>query len=603
MKTLKQILYSMAAVAISVLGMTSCSSDIAPEEPMRQGEVDVVMTTSLPQEISSYASDGTGLTSSAEGGLKNLANKGYKVRFIMEVYPKGAAETDKPVVRMIKYNELDGSQACRETSFQTRLLAAEYDFVFWADIVKKCNPFYYESDACEGLNKEACYGNRYFLTNETDADENHALLFRPVQPGTSSAFVVGDLRTIKVSNSVGINTYNHDTPEMYDGYAKHEAIDLRVEPTTEEIVLKRPFAKLRLVTTDIDLLKDKSPNWNRTTITIEEDQLPNAYNALTGKSLTYQEGTVANKYWESGDQADYSGIYSNEPNENSEDVSAGKTLYVFYLPVPENGQNLKFNITVKDNSTPQGKVIAETKGLSVSPVPLYENKLTTIRGNLLSKNPTFNIRIDDEFTPDETIIENKEVSTVADLKAALNGEDQQFTFTSKVTKAEGFELDFTSETRAGVVYPEDNNVTLILGFASIEPGAVLTFKGSNAPKNLRIKTGTKCSLRIDLASSDVYYDGATYKYIVTNSGCAGRKDGLQYDVLFGAAPGDRFSPADKTTAHQFKINADFTLPADWKCVFASRHENKTCAFIETLQNWMNSNSDKTVWDFVGDTSN
>ena len=238
-------------------------------------------------------------------------------------------------------------------------------------------------------------------------------------------------------------------------------------------------------------------------------------------------------------------------------------------------------------------------------VPLVANNLTTIKGNLFSKNPKITIEIKDEFEGDETIIDltEHEVSSVDDLKNTLTGKDQRVTFTSKVTKADGFELDFTNIARTTPVYAEGNNATLTLSFASIEDGAVLTFKGSNAPKNLRIKTDTKCSLRIDLASSDVYYDGATYKYIVTNSGCAGSNPGVQYDAIFGAGNGDRFYATDKTNAHNFIINADFTLPTDLKCMFASRHENKTCLFIEKLQSWLNSNSGKTVWDFVGDTNN
>ena len=582
----------MALTAMTMFGLSSCSNELMPDEPMREGEVDFTVTTALPQEIQTYAND---YVSSAEGGLKNLAASGnqYKVRFIMEVYAKGASATAKPVLRQIKYNDLADTKAARETSFNMRLLAAEYDFVFWADIVKSCKAFNYDGDAFVGLN-ENCYGNRYFLTN---TDPNSDVLCRPIEQGLgASGYVEGDLRTIKASKMAV--SYQHDTPEMYDGYAAHKAIDLRVDPPAEEIVLKRPFAKLRLVTTDIDLLKEKNPAWNKTVITISEDNLPNTYNALTGQTSTTTELNNVQKFWTSMAQATNSGVYSNEPTEDSDMEtikSTGKTLYVFYLPVSNEAQNLTFNIEVKDASN---NVLAETQGLSVSPVPLYSNKLTTIKGNLLSKNPTFNIRIDDEFEPNETIIENKEVSTVADLKAALTGEDQTFTYTGKVTKADGFELDFTDAARSTPVYAEGNSATLILGFASIEEGAVLTFKGSNAPKNLRIKTDSKCSLCINLVSSDVYYDGSSYKYIVTNSGCAGMKENLQYDALFQAEPGDGFFPADMAAAHQIKINSDFTLPDNATCMFAKLHTNKACSLIDALKRWFSSNSGKTMLDYV-----
>lgn len=575
MKNLKSFFYSIAAAAIATMGMTSCSQDDMPDTPNREGMVDVVMTTSMPQELQSYG------VSSAEGGLKNLEDKGYSVRYIMEVYPKGS--TTK-VQRMIKYVPMSEGGSYRTTSFETRLLASEYNFVFFADIVRKVNSYpYNEPSRYPGLTAPY-YANRYFFSN---TDENSDVLIRPTDVDSA---VEGDLQTICASIAA-TDTFQNPYLEMYDAYSCSEAVDLRIEPTTQSFTLKRPFAKLRLITTDADKLLT-TPDWSKSRVDITVSDIPTGFNALAGASVN-----VADRgYWNGGIQALNSDLYSNENDNASE-----KTISVFYLPVPANGQNLTFKMDIKDAS---GNYLAQRVSLEVENVPLVGNKLTTIKGNLLSKNATFNVTIDDEFEDDETIIEyGKEASTVDALKAAMTGKNETITYTGKVTKADGFELDFTNVARTTPVYAEGNNASLTLAFASIEDGAVLTFKGTNAPKNLRIKTGTKCSLRIDLASSDVYYDGATYKYIVTNSGCTGSKPGVQYDAIFGAGNGDRFYPTDYTNAHNFKINADFTLPSDLKCVFVSRHENKTCAFIETLQTWMNSNSGKTVWDFVGDTNN
>lgn len=565
---------SLLTAAAATLGLTSCSNEMTPDQPNREGMVDVVMSTTLPQGLQTYG------VNSAEGGLKNLEDKDYLVRYIMEIYPKGS--TTK-VQRMIKYVPISSRDTYWATSFETRLLASEYNFVFFADIVRQVNAYpYNDPNPYPGLTTPY-YANRYFFSN---TDESSDVLIRPTDVNTA---VAGDLQTICASIAA-TDTFQNPYLEMYDAYSCTEAVDLRTEPTTRSFTLKRPFAKLRLITTDADKLL-ATPDWSKSRVDITVSDIPTGFNALSGASVNVAE----HGYWNGGIQALNSDLYSNEGESE-------KTISVFYLPVPANGQNLTFKMSVKDAS---GNYLAQGVSLEVENVPLVGNKLTTIKGNLLSTNATVNVTIDDEFEDDETIIDltEHEVSSVDDLKNALTGKDQRVTFTSKVTKADGFELDFTNVARTNPVYAEGNNATLTLSFASIEDGAVLTFKGTNAPKNLRIKTDTKCSLRIDLASSDVYYDGATYKYIVTNSGCAGRKDGLQYDVLFGAAPGDRFSPASYTNAHQFKINADFTLPSDLKCVFVSRHENKTCAFIETLQTWMNSNSGKTVWDFVGDTNN
>lgn len=563
---------TLLPAVVAAFGLSSCSQEDIPDSPNREGMVDVVMTTSMPQELQSYG------VNSAEGGLKNLEDKGYSVRYIMEIYPKGS--TTK-VQRMIKYVPMSAGGSYKTTSFETRLLASEYNFVFFADIVRKVNSYpYNDPNPYPGLTTPY-YANRYFFSN---TDESSDVLIRPTDVNTA---VTGDLQTICASKAA-TDTFQNPYLEMYDAYSCTEAVDLRTEPTTRSFTLKRPFAKLRLITTDADKLL-ATPDWSKSRVDITVSDIPTGFNALSGASIAGAE----RGYWNGGIQALSSDLYSNEN-------ASEKTISVFYLPVPANGQNLTFKMDIKDAS---GNYLAQGVSFDVENVPLVGNKLTTIKGNLLSKNATFNVTIDDEFEDDETIIEyGKEASTVDAFKAAMTGKNETITYTGKVTKGEGFELDFTDVARTPV-YAEGNNATLTLDFASIEEGAVLTFKGTNAPKNLRIKTGAKCSLRINLASSDVYYDGATYKYIVTNSGCTGSKPGVQYDAIFGAGNGDRFYPTDYTNAHNFKINADFTLPSDLRCVFVSRHENKTCLFIEKLQSWLNSNSGKTVWDFVGDTNN
>lgn len=575
---MKKKLFFFATLLVAVVaavGLTSCSQDDMPDTPNREGMVDVVMTTSMPQELQSYG------VNSAEGGLKNLEGvEGLAVRYIMEIYPKGS---ETAVQRMITYKNLTADGDYRTASFSTRLLAAEYNFVFWADIVKEASSIPYNQQL-EGLTAPF-YGNSYFFSNKSASGEALEVLYRPTDVNVSEK---GDLKIVKAS-SVGASV-KPVSSEMYDGYTCTEAVDLRVESTTHSFTLKRPFAKLRVISTDEAKDLIVAPDWEKSLLKIGTDNtIPNQFNALTG--VATKEGNLGG-YWSTYYVT--SGTYdSNTDNEH--------TIGVFYLPVSTSSYNLSFSMGIKPNTGGDFTY----SDFSVENVPLVANKLTTIKGKILSKKADVTITIDDEFDDDETIIDltEHEVSSVDDLKNALTGKDQRVTFTSKVTKADGFELDFTNVARTHPVYAEGNNATLTLSFASIEDGAVLTFKGSNAPKNLRIKTDSKCSLRINLASSEVYYDGATYKYIVTNSGCAGRKDGLQYDVLFGAAPGDRFSPASFTNAHQFKINADFTLPSDLKCVFVSRHDGKTCAFMETLQSWLSTNSGKTVWDFVGDTNN
>lgn len=572
---------SLLTAAAATLGLTSCSNEMTPDQPIREGMVDVVMTTSMPQELQSYG------VSSAEGGLKNLEDKGYSVRYIMEVYPKGS--TTK-VQRMIKYVPMSEGGSYRTTSFETRLLASEYNFVFFADIVRQVNAYpYNDPNPYPGLNKPY-YANRYFFSN---TDESSDVLIRPTDVNTA---VAGDLQTICASIAA-TDTFQNPYLEMYDAYSCSEAVDLRIEPTTQSFTLKRPFAKLRLITTDADKLLT-TPDWSKSRVDITVSDIPTGFNALTGASVN-----VADRgYWNGGIQALNSDLYSNENEKASE-----KTISVFYLPVPANGQNLTFKMDIKDAS---GNYLAQRVSLEVQNVPLVGNKLTTIKGNLLSKNATFNVTIDDEFEKDDegNIIDNEifvgEVSSEQELKAALTGGSDVITYSGKVTKEQGFELDFTNLERTAPIYKEGNDATLSLTLSNVAEGAVITVKGgANSPKVLQLNTNTKCSVRMDFPSTTtVALNGESFKYLVYNCPMT-RKVKPSVDALFCvSSKANWFLPSNRTTFHRIALNEDFSLNAE-ACANANSHENKECNFFGNLQTWLNSNSGKTVWDFVGDANN
>lgn len=572
---------SLLTAAAATLGLTSCSNEMTPDQPIREGMVDVVMTTSMPQELQSYG------VSSAEGGLKNLEDKGYSVRYIMEVYPKGS--TTK-VQRMIKYVPMSEGGSYRTTSFETRLLASEYNFVFFADIVRQVNAYpYNDPNPYPGLNKPY-YANRYFFSN---TDESSDVLIRPTDVNTA---VAGDLQTICASIAA-TDTFQNPYLEMYDAYSCSEAVDLRIEPTTQSFTLKRPFAKLRLITTDADKLL-ATPDWSKSRVDITVSDIPTGFNALTGASVN-----VADRgYWNGGIQALNSDLYSNENEKASE-----KTISVFYLPVPANGQNLTFKMDIKDAS---GNYLAQRVSLEVQNVPLVGNKLTTIKGNLLSKNATFNVTIDDEFEKDDegNIIDNEifvgEVSSEQELKATLTGGSDVITYSGKVTKEQGFELDFTNLESTAPIYKEGNDATLSLTLSNVAEGAVITVKGgANSPKVLQLNTNTKCSVRMDFPSTTtVALNGESFKYLVYNCPMT-RKVKPSVDALFCvSSKANWFLPSNRTTFHRIALNEDFSLNAE-ACANANSHENKECNFFGNLQTWLNSNSGKTVWDFVGDANN
>lgn len=564
---------SLLTAAAATLGLTSCSNEMTPDQPIREGMVDVVMTTSLPQALQSYAA------SSEESGLANLEGQDLQVRYIMEVYNK--TTSTEPVVRKICYKPLVSGGDYKTASFQTRLVAAQYNFVFWADIVKKVETkdLDYGSISYEGLSTPF-YANRYFISN---IDESSDIL---VHATSSDTYAAGSLQEISAAN-LGDNGLAHLTGEMYDGYTANEVIDLRSEPTGKSITLKRPFAKLRVITTDADVLKEQGIDPSTINMSLlYGTTIPSTYNALTKAS-----SGIAN----------LNALYKNNAIYDDETDPKVKTVGVMYCLIPASVDNMELSLGVKGSS------IYDAISINVENVPLVANKLTTIKGNLFARNPKITINIDDEFEDDETIIDltEHEVSSVDDLKNALTGKDQRVTFTSKVTKADGFELDFTNVARTTPLYAEGNSATLILNFNSIEEGAVITVKGgANSPKVLQLNTKSKCSVRMDFpATTTVALNGESFKYLVYN--CPTKRivkpsvDALFYVNNDIAAI---FFPANVETYHEIALTTEYGLDTN-ECANAFSHTNGTCDFVGTINSWLSTNSGKTVWDFVGDTNN
>lgn len=566
-----KIFLSVFATIASLTMLSSCANDDLSPINDREGEVEVTMTTSLQGELTTYG------TSSADGGLKNLAGKNYSVRYIMEVYPKGS---DTHVVRMINYKPIESDpQSARSTTFETRLMAAEYNFVFYADIVKEINP----SGGVPTDLTAPCYGNRYFWSNKSDDDAQHAVLIKTTEYGETAES--GSLKSISANSNQYSQNENHGSLEQYDIYTCKESVDLRNE-NSHSFTLRRPFAKLRLVTTDEeDLDVDKVPDWNRTVVTMRSsdnnNQLNNTYNAVDGSFSNNGKGS----YWEAYFQttnAQGNEIYDNEAS-NGE-----RTLGVIYVPVSNGSYNLNFQITTNKGNT---KLI-DNLPINVENVPLVANKLTTIKGKLLTKKFVSEIIIDDEFEDPETSIEfGKEAANQESLMSSLTGQSEKITYTGNVTKADGLTLDFTNLTRSEPIYEAGNTSVLTLNIGSIEEGAVITILGgANAPKEVVLNTGAKCSVRANLTNTRVTLGGSSYKNLVYNCAMFPTKPTFPIDAIF-VVNNDRANiprPSNNSDMHKFILSDDFKISQK-----TCNHENDS-----EISSWFENNTEKSAWDYV-----
>ena len=301
------------ALAALVLGMVSCQTEPEGFDVNVGGEQDVNITVSLPE--------GT-RANSALGAFGNVDFTEYDVRFQCEVH----YGTEKKVLP-VQISD-DGKNA----TFPVRLIAnRKYTFVVWADLVE-----------------EGSTDDLHYITKNEDGDTD-------------------------LSN-ITINDWNA-MDETRDAYTCTEE-RLFERGTAINLTLTRPFAKLRVVTTDMNELMGVMPTKAKVEYTT---QYRNSFNAVAGvagdvyRTKTHDFFNIAE--YETGDEA-----------------VTTKTLFADYLFVAEN-DIVNFQMTINDQD---GNIIDEPKNFN-TPIPVQRNFVTTIKGNILTYADDFTVTIEDAF--------------------------------------------------------------------------------------------------------------------------------------------------------------------------------------------------------------
>ena len=322
------------ALAALVLGLASCQTEPEGLDVNVGGEVDTFVTVAIP-DVDTRAN-------SAESGIKNLVNAAdseinYTIRYIFEVY-----YGDNGVQKQVYYT--DGQNA----SFPVRLVPGrDYNFVAWADIVAEPAP--------EMMNKALPY--------EGDPDEAH--------------YNTSDLNAITFKSEW--NAMN-ETRDAYTGF--YNTADYENNKYTGSssinIQMTRPFAKLRVLTTDMQDLSNLSIVPDRVTVKYNVP-VYDSFNALVGEANT---STVAEKTFEYN--------LSESPYTSTETTC---TLFTNYLFGTEDNV-IKFEMSVYDNTT--AKELIKTNDFSTD-IPVQRNYLTTISGNILTDGNNINVKVEDAF--------------------------------------------------------------------------------------------------------------------------------------------------------------------------------------------------------------
>ena len=389
------------ALAALVLGMVSCQQDF-DAAPQVGGEVDFQLKVDAV-ELATRAGDIDGKPQnawdSAYGAIDYLQGwtgnsdefrvdwNEVDLRYSLEVYDADVDYASDKVFP-VKDRQVIIVDEYKQVTFDLRLVPnRDYRFVVFADFVP-----------------QGAYDDNDSKNPAISAQKNLGLYH-----------VIGDdLRDITIKNDA-INA------ECTDAYFASKIITIE-NSAAKDIVLTRPYGKVRVIATDLaELNINVDPAYVKVFYTAKH---PQAFNAVTGDIDTYEENveyeflskyaeevsknSLANHYYTAG----YDAIKAE--NANGVKRHTHMTLFTDYILAADEQEAIHFSMEVYDK---KGGLIKQT--YFNTDIPVKRNNLTTIVGNVLTTATEINVTIDDNFA---NYIEKPVVfvSTAKELQEALN---------------------------------------------------------------------------------------------------------------------------------------------------------------------------------------
>lgn len=319
---MKKVLISLAML----LGLVACQNDFQSVDVDVNGEAALTLTVGLPADATRAAG-----VNSAEGALTNINLDEYDIRFILEVYD---AAGNLAKERITNYED-----DATTTVFDLRLVPGrEYNFVAWADFVKEDQTGDYHYTTTDGL---------------TNVEVN-AATWTAMDESRDAYTGVKNIKEFKSTSAINFE-------------------------------LKRPFAKLRVVTTDIkELYGDLLPE---DVIVKYNTKLFTAYNALSTEATVAEFPTT--KVVKLSEKA-----YSNETPKST----GVMTLFADYMLAETEASPIQFTMDVVDN-----KGVAIPTIVFNTAIPIQRNYLTTITGPILTDSNNITVTINDAFDNEHNI--------------------------------------------------------------------------------------------------------------------------------------------------------------------------------------------------------
>ena len=368
--------------------------------------LDVVVGDEQEVMLSVSLPEGTRAASSTGFDFTNFEqNAKYDLRFILEI------SYNDNVIRNVKTSNTTS------TTFPVRLAPnREYTFTVWADLVE------------EGSNADLYYN-------------------------TAAGLDKIEVNTVKW-------TANTEARDAFTNSIKHE---FKAPNKNFGITLYRPFAKVRVVATDIQEILNFQIIPTSAEVAYTTD-IYTGFNAVTGDVISDKKESVSHSFAYAGDDA----------VDTYTDVEGERTLFTDYIFVPTAGSTIQFILDVKDAS---GTTIKQNNFNTT--IPVAKNKVTTIKGHVLTDGGDLSVDIENGFDTPGTDIE------------VISGNKTEAMELTEGTYLFG-DVTFNVADGAAIVVKAGNDVVIdLMGSMAInatqginvEEGATLTINGISETRN------------------------------------------------------------------------------------------------------------------------
>ena len=344
MNKMKKSSMQCLVAAAAMTGMiSSCSNEQLVGGVLSEAEAQTVrLTFTAPDAIGETTRAASDRTNSAKGGITNVDMEQYDIRYILEVYPySNDTVSTTPLVKQ----QVKSYDTYQPATFEMQLTPGQkYRVVAWADFVE-----------------------------QGSTDDLH--------------YNTANLQKITFVEGQEAGWLND---ESRDAYFASEDLELGTSQIDANLVLRRPFAKVRVVTTDWDLAGvTKANNFK---ITYYGCERFSDLNLLTGESSSTKLA------------ADESTVYTGEIDPENRRYALGfekespqnRTLTVDYLLVKP--QQTHTPIHFKFEALADDAVLRSHD--FATDIPIERNWLTTITGNMMSVTSSVTVTIDETFEND-----------------------------------------------------------------------------------------------------------------------------------------------------------------------------------------------------------